>query len=100
MQRAILLSALALGIALSFPTLAQDDVTPASEPISVSSAHYPREGTVVVTANRSPVALDQTLASVDVITRDEIEASATHDVFDLLRAVPGLDIVRGGSQGQ
>jgi vitamin B12 transporter len=55
---------------------------------------------VVVTANRVPEQLDQSLAAVSVITREDIEASATNDIIDLLRNVPGVDIVRGGGLGQ
>lgn len=85
MQYVFSRSALALGVALSFPMAAQ------------SATEQPE---VVVTANRAAVTVDQTLASVSVITRDQIEASATNDLLDLLRAVPGLDIVRGGGLGQ
>jgi vitamin B12 transporter len=85
MQAVFSRSALALGVALSFSSHAQR----ASE-----------QPEVIVTANRTPVTVDASLASVSVITRADIEASATNDVFDLLRAVPGLDIVRGGGFGQ
>lgn len=85
MHRVFPRSALALGVALGFPSLAQ------------SAAAQPE---VVVTAHRSAVTVDSSLASVSVITREDIEASASNDVFDLLRALPGLDIVRGGGLGQ
>ena len=85
MHRVLPVSALALGVALSLPAVAQ---RPA------------RQAEIVVTADRIATALEDTLASVSLITRDDIEASASNDVFDLLRAVPGLDIVRGGGQGQ
>ncbi|MCX7556125.1 TonB-dependent receptor [Xanthomonadaceae bacterium JHOS43] len=60
----------------------------------------PRTDEVVVTASRVPVAADDVLAAVDVIERDQIEAAGTQDVVDLLRRVPGVDIVRGGGIGQ
>lgn len=85
MHRVLPRSALALGVAFAFPSVVQ------------AASEQPE---VVVTANRAPVTVDATLASVSVITRDEIEASATNDLLDLLRAVPGLDIVRGGGLGQ
>lgn len=78
------LSLLALGVGLSLSAAA----APVEQP------------TVVVTANRLAQQSDETLAAVSVITRDEIEASATNDILDLLRAVPGIDIVRGGGIGQ
>jgi vitamin B12 transporter len=85
MHRCPLRTALALGVALTFPFA------------SIAASPQPE---VVVTASRTSTAIDETLASVSVITRDEIEASATLDLLDLLRGVPGLDIVRGGGQAQ
>lgn len=60
----------------------------------------PRTDEVIVTASRVPVAMSETLAAVDVIDREEIQASGTQDVVDVLRRVPGVDIVRGGGIGQ
>lgn len=84
MHRSLSCSALALGVALSLSARAEDA----------------RQAEIVVTANRRPVTVDAALASVSVITRAEIEASGTHDVVDLLRRVPGVDVARGGGQGQ
>jgi len=56
--------------------------------------------TVVVTATRTPLAIDQTLSSVSVIERDAIEASGASDLVNLLRREAGVDIVRGGGLGQ
>ena len=86
MHRVRFRSALASGVALA--------LSPFSPPSFAQAASAQPE--VVVTANRTPVTVDATLASVSVITRDDIEAGATNDLLDLLRAVPGLDIVRGG----
>jgi vitamin B12 transporter len=85
MHRSLPLAALALGIAAAFAATAADEV---------------RQDEVVVTANRAPTTVDQTLASVSVIDRAQIEASGTHDLVDLLRRVPGVDVARGGGQGQ
>lgn len=54
---------------------------------------------VQVTANRSEVATNKTLASVTVITRSDIERSQVPDVADLLSQQAGLDIVRSGGSG-
>jgi vitamin B12 transporter len=78
-------SALALGVALA---------------CSFSVSATTRQPEVVVTATRAATTVDASLASVTLITRAQIEASGTLDLLDLLRAVPGLDIVRGGGQGQ
>jgi vitamin B12 transporter len=55
--------------------------------------------TILVTANRSEVAANKTLASVTVITRADIEKSQAPDVADLLSQQAGLDIVRSGGSG-
>jgi len=59
-----------------------------------------RTETIVVTAARAPENISDTLAAVAVIDRDAIEASASHDLIDLLRRAPNLDIARGGGVGQ
>lgn len=55
---------------------------------------------VVVTATRTPRTADESLASVTVITRNEIEAAQAKDVADLLRFHAGIDIGRNGGAGQ
>lgn len=67
---------------------------------SAASAQAPRAEPVIVTASRIEQPLSETLAAVSVISREAIEASASVDVFDLLRRVPGLDIVRSAGLGQ
>ncbi|MEO7935509.1 MAG: TonB-dependent receptor [Dokdonella sp.] len=54
---------------------------------------------VVVTATRVAQTVDDTLADVSIITRDDIEASATRDISDLLRLQGGIDIARTGGPG-
>ncbi|HEX5124016.1 MAG TPA: TonB-dependent receptor plug domain-containing protein, partial [Rhodanobacteraceae bacterium] len=56
--------------------------------------------TVQVTASRVPETVDSTLADVTVITRDEIDASGSRDVLDLLRLQAGVDLYRTGGAGQ
>jgi vitamin B12 transporter len=55
---------------------------------------------VTVSASRRPQTLDQTLASVTVIERAEIEASAAPDLFDLLAREAGIALARTGGSGQ
>lgn len=66
----------------------------------VVAQHLPRTDEVVVTASRVPEVRTEVVVAVDVIGRDEIEASASQDVVEVLRRVPGVDIVRGGGIGQ
>ena len=55
--------------------------------------------TVIVTATRTAQTVDDTLASVSVITREDIEASGAQDVIDLLRLQAGVDVTRSGGPG-
>lgn len=54
---------------------------------------------VQVTASRVELGIDDTLASVSVITREDIANSQAPDVLELLRRVPGLDLARTGGSG-
>ena len=56
--------------------------------------------TVQVTASRVPETVDSTLADVTVITREDIDASGSRDVLDLLRLQAGVDLYRTGGPGQ
>ena len=55
---------------------------------------------VVVTATRRAQTVDDTLATVTVITRADIERSQAPDLVTLLRGVPGVDLSRTGGEGQ
>jgi len=55
---------------------------------------------VVVTATRDEVPIEQVGSSITVITAKEIEQQQKQSVADVLRMVPGLDVVRTGGAGQ
>ena len=55
---------------------------------------------VIVTATRTPMSLEDTLAPTLVISRDEIEHSQAIDAAELLRFHAGIDIGRNGGAGQ
>ena len=55
---------------------------------------------VVVTATRTAQTADETLASVTVVTREEIERMQARSVSDALRGIPGLAISNSGGRGQ
>lgn len=61
---------------------------------------YPPTDAVIVTATRTAQTADESLATVTVITREEIQASQTKDVAELLRFQAGIDIGRNGGPGQ
>ena len=54
---------------------------------------------VVVTASRIATPLSQTNSAVTLITAEEIEAGGQPLVTDVLRSVPGVDVVRSGGPG-
>jgi len=56
--------------------------------------------TVQVTANRSAEKVSETLASVTVLTRADIERSQAPDLIDLLGRQAGIDYSRTGGPGQ
>jgi vitamin B12 transporter len=55
---------------------------------------------IIVTASAVPETLDETPASVSVITRKDIDDRAARDVVDVLREVPGIAVARTGSPGK
>ena len=55
---------------------------------------------IVVTAARTAETADEALASVTVITRRDIERLQVRSVQDLLRGVPGIDMVNQGGEGK
>lgn len=55
---------------------------------------------VIVTATRSAETADDTLASLTVITREDIERLQAQSVQELLRALPGVSVVNNGGVGK
>src|SRR3954463_9386101 len=89
-MKSILFSSAAL-IALAAPAMAQSQLT------------YPHldDENVVVSANRLPTPIANVASSVTVITAADIEARQNRSLPDVLREVPGLNIVQtGGAGGQ
>ena len=54
---------------------------------------------ITVTATRRAQSVDDTLATVTVISRADIERSQAPDLVALLRGLPGIDISRTGGDG-
>jgi vitamin B12 transporter len=68
----------------------------------VLTAAEPAEVTfppVFVTATRTETPLEQVTTSASVITDKDIQAQQAETVLDVLRNVPGLDVVQTGSRG-
>ena len=55
---------------------------------------------VVVTATRTEVAIEDVLASVDVVAGDDLLRQPAADLGDALRFVPGVEVARLGGPGQ
>lgn len=56
------------------------------------------EDTVVVSASRTAVALEDTPSTVSVIDSETIETSAARNVADLLRSVPGVNVIQSSAR--
>ncbi len=58
------------------------------------------DGKIVVTATRTAQTVDQSLAAVTIISRDDIERAQVTDITELLRTQAGVDVTRTGGMGQ
>ena len=58
-----------------------------------------QEQPVIVTATRSAQTADAALASVTVISRQDIERQQARSIQDLFRGVPGMSISSNGGAG-
>ncbi len=67
--------------------------------MSISTAAL-AEDEIIVTANRIAKTADETLASVTVITREDIEQRQVHSVQDLLAGTAGISVVNNGGLGK
>jgi len=79
------LTATALTLCVALPAYA-NDISPGD--------------TIIVTATRTEIPLEQATVPVRVITRDDIELSLATDLAELLRFEAGIDMGRNGGPGQ
>jgi vitamin B12 transporter len=66
---------------------------------SVIAASPSSSPSIVVTATRTARTVDDSLAAVSVITREDIERRQPQDLVDLLRTQAGVDLTRAGGPG-
>ncbi len=85
MQRLTVLSAAAGALVISPASLAAD---------------VPDPDTVIVTATRTAVTADESLASVTVIRREDIERSQAANIPELLTGLAGMDFTVNGGYGK
>ena len=71
----------------------------AAAPSASAQPIPPVSENVVVTATRTPEEERQIGSATTVITREQIERSGKVSVLELLRSVPGLDVVQSGTPG-
>lgn len=75
----------------SVQVMAQTDAEPELPPAELED--------LVVTASLTPVALQEVVSSVTVITREQIEQRQVRFLSDLLRDVPGFAVSQAGGPG-
>src|SRR5213596_3508855 len=75
-------------------------ISRAQEPSPTASPVEAQAEEIVVSATRFDIPLDQSPASVSVITSEDIEQKQIERVGDALREVPGLAVVQTGTAGQ
>ena len=67
---------------------------------TASAADISAGDTIIVSATRTEIPLDDAIVPVRVITREDIELSLATDLAELLRFEAGIDIGRNGGPGQ
>jgi len=75
-------------------------ITHAQEALPTPSPSEAEVEQVVVSATRFDIPLDQSPASVSVISSKDLEQKQTERVSDALRDVPGVSVVQTGTAGQ
>src|SRR5437762_7346562 len=75
-------------------------ISRAQEPSPTASTVEAQAEEIIVSATRFDIPLDQSPASVSVITSEDIEQKQIQRVSDALREVPGLSVVQTGTAGQ
>jgi vitamin B12 transporter len=66
----------------------------------INAAEQEQQEAVIVTATRTAETVDDSLASVSVINREDIEQSQANNITELLRLQAGIDVARSGGPGQ
>lgn len=94
MRGSVALVALVFGM-LAFPAMAQPAVGNDAEDQTLAS------GTIVVTASRVEQDITDTPASIEVVTRAELEATPAFDLTDILKKNASVDVIQypGGLAG-
>jgi vitamin B12 transporter len=87
-------------VGFAAPLCAQDTLASPSPSPGPSAGPETTAEAVVVTATRFDIPLDQSPASVSVISSSDMAIKQIERVGDALRSVPGLSVVQTGTAGQ
>ena len=79
-------------------------IFPAFAQSTIASGPAPQAGSdvlpdLVITATRSPLAVQRAGSAITVISAEEIAAYGSRSIADVLKIVPGLDITESGGAG-
>lgn len=91
-MKRILLALLALGVIAMPPALAQEAQQPAGQ--SEDEKNLSFTDTVVVSGSRIEEKIIDSPATISVITSESIEANPAQNFGDLLRSVPGVNVIQ------
>ena len=64
------------------------------------SAFAEEQSPIIVTATRTAQSVDSTLASVTVITKEQIQRQQANDLLDVLSSLAGIDMANSGGFGK
>lgn len=85
---------------LLFPALLLPAISAVAEETLIPESDATELGEVVVTATRTAQTVDESLSSVSVVTRADIERRQARSVPDALDALPGVTLSNSGGRGQ
>ncbi|WP_461536140.1 TonB-dependent receptor domain-containing protein [Spongorhabdus nitratireducens] len=66
---------------------------------AIAATEEDKLDTIIVTASRTAQTVEQALAPVTVITREDIATSQAQDIPELLERAPGIQVTRNGGPG-
>ena len=98
----LLRDSLVIAIALALPAFAAAQETSNTNATTNTTTHATAADldTVVVTGTRTAITVDESLAAVEVIDREQIERSQARSLPELLRGRAGISLVNQGGLGK
>ncbi|MCW8931905.1 MAG: TonB-dependent receptor [Gammaproteobacteria bacterium] len=84
---------------LTLSTIASSVLAACLNPINVHAGQIDNSPQIIVTANRTATTVDETLAPVSIITKEDIQRSQASSVTDILKTTPGMSLSGSGGFG-